>query len=230
MRPSIWRALLSPSEFQSTHPSRGATGGRGAIRAHPQVSIHAPLAGCDAEHRRDDMHADVSIHAPLAGCDYPVWGRCIRGSVSIHAPLAGCDSNGDDGARCREVSIHAPLAGCDGILPPLRPPAPGFNPRTPRGVRPAGICDIGGLPVCFNPRTPRGVRHHQTNCRARRPCFNPRTPRGVRLLNNVYDGRKTQFQSTHPSRGATRGAESLFPSVHVSIHAPLAGCDEGLLT
>ena len=57
------------NEFQSTHPSRGAT--------HTARHWHG--------------RQDVSIHAPLAGCDRPQWSRTVVVYVSIHAPLAGCD-------------------------------------------------------------------------------------------------------------------------------------------
>ena len=80
------------------------------------------------------------------------------------------------------------------------------------------------------------------------PYFNPRTPHGVRLgaADNTLT-LKYQFQSTHPSRGATiistgQAPELIFQSTHpsrgatllihhqtksvlISIHAPLTGCD-----
>ena len=34
-----------------------------------EISIHAPLAGCDARNNRFDFSSLISIHAPLAGCD-----------------------------------------------------------------------------------------------------------------------------------------------------------------
>ena len=62
---------------------------------------------------------DISIHAPLAGCDpgdagdlYALWG------ISIHAPLAGCDHKLTATIKNIDISIHAPLAGCDRI--PIR--------------------------------------------------------------------------------------------------------------
>ena len=79
----------------------------------------------------------------------------------------------------------------------------------------------------FNPRTPRGVRRPEPQRLKPMSDFNPRTPRGVRpptkgiMLGGFFisihapregcDSRcpqpelpKTQFQSTHPARGATR--------------------------
>ena len=48
VRPRSYAGSSPASRFQSTHPLRGAT-----------------IAG-----RRHDRHADISIHAPLAGCDW----------------------------------------------------------------------------------------------------------------------------------------------------------------
>ena len=77
--------------FQSTHPLRGATHGADGCGRTRQISIHAPLAGCDLRPSGPLQFADISIHAPLAGCDkftLVVAGTTV---ISIHAPLAGCD-------------------------------------------------------------------------------------------------------------------------------------------
>ena len=56
-------------KFQSTHPLRGATAGSDARPGTVDISIHAPLAGCDSVDQRHGLGAAISIHAPLAGCD-----------------------------------------------------------------------------------------------------------------------------------------------------------------
>ena len=33
------------------------------------ISIHAPLTGCDKVITRDEQFMAISIHAPLTGCD-----------------------------------------------------------------------------------------------------------------------------------------------------------------
>ena len=127
-------------------------------------------------------HQDISIHAPLAGCDGRVWlGLVIDVRISIHAPLAGCDSPGQ-GSDCRSSY---------------------FNPRTPCGVR---------LPLL-------------TYCTGS-PNFNPRTPCGVRLRNDLDKQTNNAFQSTHPLRGATCTGAQPASEACISIHAPLAGCDQ----
>ena len=55
--------------------------------------------------------------------------------------------------------------------------------------------------------------------------FNPRTPRGVRPLPPIVAVMVYSFQSTHPSRGATREQGGAAGRHRISIHAPLAGCD-----
>ena len=125
--------------FQSTHPLRGATLTiqNGVLSA--DISIHAPLAGCDTYFLcRTDIHSLISIHAPLAGCDWrwrcgaccitafqsthplrgatSCWPWCLETmSISIHAPLAGCDAPAAQLHGLIGISIHAPLAGCDSI-------------------------------------------------------------------------------------------------------------------
>ena len=48
--------------------------------------------------------------------------------------------------------------------------------------------------------------------------------RGRQEIQTTPDGVKT-FQSTHPSRGATRAFVYIIPGITISIHAPLTGCD-----
>ena len=48
---------------------RGATGREIHSRQRQGVSIHAPRAGCDSIHDKDQHDHSVSIHAPRAGCD-----------------------------------------------------------------------------------------------------------------------------------------------------------------
>ncbi len=59
--------------------------------------------------------------------------------------------------------------------------------------------------------------------------FNPRTPCGARPPTGREKCARTSFQSTHPLRGATAAAEASAREEQISIHAPLAGRDLGLL-
>ena len=66
------RVNITLEGFQSTHPLRGATDSKRLFLRGYEISIHAPLAGCDVRGRRDRRGLfHISIHAPLAGCDSP---------------------------------------------------------------------------------------------------------------------------------------------------------------
>ena len=103
-----------------------------------------------------------------------------------------------------------------------------FNPRTPRGVRLAGLVRRRVVPQFQSTHPARGatapmlpdntVRHISIHA-PREGCdrvvciclyhlthdFNPRTPRGVRPMLRMMRSSATRFQSTHPARGATGG-------------------------
>ena len=188
--------------FQSTHPTRGAT----------DTPPNHPFQFCGFNPRtphgvrRRALHLryrqrTVSIHAPHTGCDSMTVCRHAVRAVSIHAPHTGCDAAVEYADALIKVSIHAPHTGCDNI---------------------SAVIEFIG--ICFNPRTPHGVRLFLTTFCSFTTCFNPRTPHGVRLflappLNPL------QFQSTHPTRGATRPRQVVRSQYVVSIHAPHTGCD-----
>ena len=130
--------------FQSTHPLRGATRHGGVCGQVFQISIHAPLAGCDYRVRNFPFAPRISIHAPLAGCDFglklgdfcllnfnprtPCGVRLIPLSpfsatpISIHAPLAGCDpiTSRPGGSKDEFQSTH-PLRGATTVSPSRAP-------------------------------------------------------------------------------------------------------------
>mgnify|MGYP000868280404 CR=1 FL=1 len=56
--------------------------------------------------------------------------------------------------------------------------------------------------------------------------FNPRIPCGMRRLQLISKPRCVIFQSTHPVRDATTIDKGLKLSIHISIHASRAGCDQ----
>ena len=233
-----------------------------------------PRTPCGVRQTRADRQVaerDISIHAPLAGCDVD-FAEDVRkaAEISIHAPLAGCDAVVACIITDTGISIHAPLAGCDAAADLDRCQRPYFNPRTPCGVR-LHRCPGDRAAQNFNPRTPCGVRLPNKPPLYANYNFNPRTPCGVRRALPACSVRSWPFQSTHPLRGATiyrprgkerprkfqsthplRGATVVFntllgelwdfnprtpcgvrreqggvvyPQDIISIHAPLAGCD-----
>ena len=154
-----------------------------------------PFASCSSK--------SISIHAPLAGCDARAPDRGRGGRISIHAPLAGCDQ---EQIRCNHgypISIHAPLAGCDVAFlvaawhngqfqstHPLR----GATVQRQHQHQPA---------LHFNPRTPCGVRLTRRPSSARRCGFQSTHPLRGATENRRRRDMKELFQSTHPLRGAT---------------------------
>ena len=56
--------------------------------------------------------------------------------------------------------------------------------------------------------------------------FNPRAPGGARLILLLVCYSGIRFQSTHPLRGATIFEPHTKKGERISIHAPLAGCDD----
>ena len=202
----FFRAALAA--FQSTHPLRGATPRHVRADKCHKISIHAPLAGCDARAGLVYTTDGISIHAPLAGCDGGQrYDETFR-NISIHAPLAGCDRR-DRPARfpISSISIHAPLAGCDII---------GSSHYL--------------FSFLFQSTHPlRGATIPPGRWRCSCSNFNPRTPCGVRLASACLPVRRRIFQSTHPLRGATSFSLGRSSLRHISIHAPLAGCDKEVI-
>ena len=130
-------SLALDGEFQSTHPARGATRLNAASRLQTQmISIHAPREGCDGR------AAPPPLDNQRFQSTHPARGATVAEQLMD---------------ICRAISIHAPREGCDAGVSPVVNKIFDFNPRTPRGVRLAGVWGVDKSPY-FNPRTPRGVR------------------------------------------------------------------------
>ena len=215
------------------------------------------------------VREDVSIHAPLAGCDtsaiFIVGGICgfnprtprgvrLRTPRFDRAVFAFQSTHPSRGATLLRayrlirflVSIHAPLAGCDPASGGLCCPLLSFNPRTPRGVRPEAA-ELSELIRKFQSTHPsRGATQSivETICtltfQSTHPSRGATIPFGedvyVEVFQSTHPSRGAtatettvhvvgKFQSTHPSRGATVFCRLFVLRLRVSIHAPLAGCD-----
>ena len=117
------RVNITLEGFQSTHPLRGATDSKRLFLRGYEISIHAPLAGCDVRGRRDRRGLfHISIHAPLAGCDSP--HGAFQNKVVNFNPRTPCGVRQRQELRsveATEISIHAPLAGCDSKIAEIFP-------------------------------------------------------------------------------------------------------------
>lgn len=101
------------SQFQSTHPARGATSVGFYALDPPCVSIHAPPWGATLFLAADDLPGDVSIHALHARRDKFCMLSCGLSCVSIHARMRGATIFVSSGCRASTVSIHTPHARRD---------------------------------------------------------------------------------------------------------------------
>ena len=202
--------MLPPSFFLLNFNPRTPCGVRLVSLAEKgdiDISIHAPLAGCDGRGKRTSGSRPKfqSTH-PLRGATrflfvisgwstfqstHPLRGATWDEQIltymlvfqSTH-PLRGATPLIKKANSGDIISIHAPLAGCDQAPHPKARRSSDFNPRTPCGVR---LC----LPSCID--------------------------------------QGSKFQSTHPLRGATDRIKDKARIIIISIHAPLAGCDYAAL-
>ena len=192
----------------------------------------------------------ISIHAPREGRDHRPMTQRPERAISIHAPREGRDSRRlVSNTFLRTFQSTRPARGATATGTSLTPTVCHFNPRAPRGARPAAG-RAGERVDLISIHAPREGRDQ-------RPCatpksrmnFNPRAPRGARQFVNGRLLFPLAFQSTRPARGATlrsaiwymqttknfnprapRGARlwNCAPfglAYYISIHAPREGRD-----
>ena len=228
MRRSASTPTSTYSEFQSTHPARGATAPFLFRCDSPSISIHAPREGCDsAIHSTAAMIVNFNPRTP----------RGVRLYISGRAPryISNFNPRTPRGVRLRTVSGEGVCIG-------------NFNPRTPRGVRldylnefnrwiefqsthpargatrKAGVCM--GYELIFQSTHPaRGATTAPmlTRCPLKISIHAPRE--GCDGFNRTSAPTVFQFQSTHPARGATPHRRQFQAYQRISIHAPREGCD-----
>ena len=193
------------SEFQFTHPGKGATGYELDECPDNDVSIHAPWEGCD--HNR-------SILLRSSGC----FNSRTLGRVRHHI------SRKHDNTVVFQFT-HPGKGATKQELRLLRQ-VPSFNSRTLGRVRQCRRARRG-LRQCFNSRTLGRVRHHpRLPQREPHRRFNSRTLGRVRLSRVRFSVCALEFQFTHPGKGATARDRRQSEAIKVSIHAPWEGCDE----
>ena len=190
--------------FQSTHPLRGATSWRLGTTLSIKISIHAPLAGCDTAYFI--AFASFLNFNPRTPCGVRQLLLCgLQASLAFQSthPLRGATRQHLHGGGQLVFQSTHPLRGATSC-------------KTDLSVR-LRISIHAPLAGC-DPTRPLG--------RPRPLNFNPRTPCGVRRVAAFSSSVGSGFQSTHPLRGATRHDRTNWPAEAISIHAPLAGCDQ----
>ena len=124
----------------------------------------------------------VSIHAPREGCDHRFLLRHFaERRFQFTHPGRGATELGSKRYGMEAVSIHAPREGCDAL-----------GDRIKFGV------------TCFNSRTPGGVRPASASAKFFSTWVSIHAPREG--CDNTFRGAKqpySEFQFTHPGRGAT---------------------------
>ena len=215
--------------FQFTHPGRGATWLRLRLTwAHNCFNSRTPGGVRHAHTTQGTGRRLFQFTHPGRGATAHYGVDVPRGrGVSIHAPREGCDSEIlilDD--QPSMFQFTHPGRGATGSGAGFPPRELSFNSRTPGGVRrttakgrraratvsihaPREGCDTPSLIIV---RQERG--------------FNSRTPGGVRRSGGRLSTKATEFQFTHPGRGATDTDDLRRRSFDVSIHAPREGCDD----
>ena len=169
----------------------------------------------------------ISIHAPLAGCDRPPMTALVR---RLHFnPRTPCGvRRGQHCCRCPPDRYFNPRTPCGVRRNSPRGDGSGlfqFQSTHPLRGATAVFADTALGASDFNPRTPCGVRHGRRSAITFSVVFQSTHPlRGATAV-PLSESRQGVFQSTHPLRGATGGPPQIFGRLPISIHAPLAGCD-----
>ena len=199
-----WEAETATWEFQSTPPARGATWTTILTTKCQQISIHAPREGGDLlDPHLIHLRSYFNPRPPRGGRLPSASDTQTDGTFQSTPPARGATISKADYSKKYAISIHAPREGGDKAGKLAGRMNRNFNPRPPRGGRPAmrllaKYLDTfqstpparGATPpvppplpaaLDFNPRPPRGGRRPDgfTGFRINRN-FNPRPPRGGR--------------------------------------------------
>ena len=222
-------SIHTSSEFQSTHPARGATREIPSIHPGPKISIHAPREGCDVlctSVTYDEASGFQSTH-PARGATGGCTFRAPDGYTfqSTH-PARGATTGSCHFRGGLHISIHAPREGCDLRVNEEVFASPKFQSTHPARGATIYLWSRSKRGNNFNPRTPRGVRRGHVAHLRLDTIISIHAPReGCDLLGEQQGCPNMRFQSTHPARGATAVAPDVWHHRLISIHAPREGCD-----
>ena len=241
---------MTNAKFQSTLPARGATSA-----SAPRTTIFAfqstlPARGATDQHLH---HGRRFLHFnPHSPRGERLLSRGFERQKTIFQstlPARGATRKGQGCGRLMAISIHAPREGSDYCLPSISISSGQFQSTLPaRGATPCDLYALCGLPH-FNPRSPRGERPANEIVCGQGRWISIHAPRegsdsqrlrlferaGISIhapregsddiTNGVFVG-DCVFQSTLPARGATLLTEYNALTGSISIHAPREGSDQ----
>ena len=116
VRPAPWRICVKNGAFQSTHPLRGATKSPFTTKEKAAFQSTHPLRGATLVLALHFDFLNISIHAPLAGCDLSTHIRvAAEKNFNPRTPCGVRLAHERYSRAHRDISIHAPLAGCDAV-------------------------------------------------------------------------------------------------------------------
>ena len=195
------------------------------------ISIHAPRAGRDRLLvGAGKLGLSISIHAPRAGRDeFRVICLCDDHEFQSTRPVRGATPSG--GCKLPLRTDFNPRAPCGARLPPFpaASPDPNFNPRAPCGARQLLGTSTEVLQEFQSTRPVRGATWRLGRDPLHRIFQSTRPVRGATADNVAKAILDALFQSTRPVRGATVGKQVQQLDCLISIHAPRAGRDHGIL-
>ena len=190
-RLSTISSTFSPTEFQSTHPSRGAT-------------IFLLLALMVVRFQ--------STH-PMRGATFTASGSFSAGifQSTRHAPRAGRDCTMSLGTSTATRNFN-PRAPCGARLKKklFSPVTVEFQSTRPMRGATTCPCSLSLRDRHFNPRAPCGARRYRRASRPMAATFQSTRPmRGATTFGVAKISPYELFQSTRPMRGATSGGRRM---------------------
>ena len=157
----------------------------------------------------------------------PDGGERLR-RISIHVPREGHDpTHGTGGAPYERISIHVPREGHDPDCDKFSVGGDKISIHVPREGHDATAAEAVGAMIYFNPRAPRGARPARQDLQIATAAISIHVPReGHDLTLMAILSSRLLFQSTCPARGTTAICKSfLAEAVRISIHVPREGHD-----
>ena len=214
--------------FQPTLPARGATFPGSVAHIPYKISTHAPRTGSDHRVRsHHQLHQLFQPTLPARGATSIVMQVTADEKFQPTLPARGATSVMRTFIGANAISTHAPRTGSDHPRSLQDLDRRHFNPRSPHGERPPGMCGSAIDFVAFQPTLPARGATALANKQTRSiHNFNPRSPHGERPCYTL----PTRFRFAYFNPRSPHGERPymrIFPSAleEISTHAPRTGSD-----